>query len=1640
MKNLKFLPVFVFTILFTTLNLPLLSQENPSHVWTETSVEDFSKGTLNNVIITDYFGGEIKLPHPMEKTVEDVRDDAIHRYISTDSSGNYVKVWYNGKIVSQRYSSDDTAISDIIQISDAGLETISRVALMNDSTYIVIWGYSDSHNSYGMYGQIINSANEKVNSVFTIYHIDKFSDLKPAVFANETDGNFWVLFSLNTNDGYKIYIQKRDKNGIKIGGDSLLETGEVVKRSLRPSVADDKLDNFIVCWEGSNTNSSEKTDIYFRKFNYNGEPLNSPKIVNDDGKFVSQSQVDVCSDNNNNFLIVWNDFRDNTSQFYPYTYNIYGQYLEQGIDFIGNNFKLNNIATILNNRSPDAIFRNGIFQVSYIDGSIRPERKYTTSWKYNPIKLGYFESKVLDVGGSGAEFLKINWAKYLRKNSSIKFKLRSSDKLAQIESAPWFGPSNDTSSYYTLSSESISQIHNGNRFIQYKAFFNTDIVGKSSQLYSISISYNSSDTTAPSAPNNISSVSGKSKINLLWNANTETDLAKYRIYRGVTSHSYNPSWTKEVLPSETSYLDTSAQNGKTYYYAITAVDSSYNESEFSLEISASPLFTTYYVSVSGSSSGDGTFNNPFKTINAAINLATYGDIIIVLPGVYKENIRITKGVSVIASNNLEPVIIKSNGNKDAIEMSGESSITGFTILKTGNGSAIFCNKGSLIKIKNNSFIHEHGTGMPTSSAIIGQFSEAEITGNHITSFYAGIMGFKCNYSINNNIIECIKGIKSSGELDANIFNNIFLQYFEERSAIIETWIDGNISVFNNIFLGLNSDKGKGIENKGGIVSASFNNFWMLKDKYAGSVNEGFGTFSSNPLFVDRENNDFHLQETSPCIDAGDNNSIYNDLDGSRNDIGAYGGATPYIPLNKLRTLKKMHITNISGFPGDTVFTYILLDTPNGLGMADFSIGFDKNILTSLSVELTSATANFILQSEIINNSIKIHLEGKIIDNNTQQNILKIFFRVNDNVLSGVASQLPIENPKLFDEDLHSIFLTTITDGVFIANQGVENGNYVFVNGNNSDVGDGSRKNPFKIIQDAISFAKNGDTVIVAAGNYYGVVNMKDSVCLRGAGAKVTNIISKTDDACVIFNSTNSTELSGFTFSKNGNFPTPVLVAGHNCSPLIKNNRFNGDGSIDMIGFTCSGNSNPIIKSNSFENAEISIISSNATITENYILTSNRGFDGGISCSDTSSFLFIAKNKIISSIRINRSSSTIVNNWFVQDENHRYAVSIRDVNNAIVENNIIEGISVGSVGIKIKNSSNVNVINNTIATKQYGILETSSTANILNNIITGNSNFGIQALGTSVIDYNNVWNNELGYSNCFPGNNDISENPLFINTDGSNYNLLPSSSCINAGSPESKYNDTDGTRNDIGAYGGSHSDLAWLENERVSLKIDSIKVVNADSIYVRILGSAIRNVANMEMTLSFNSDVLEFSDVKLSNVTSSFSISTSILSSNTIKLVFDSQYGITENNGCLAELLFINKAENSLETFLNFNSAGMTNELSNKKAVGSLSNSIISITVTDVENPEIPTEYKLHQNYPNPFNPSTIIEYSLPEKNIVEIKLYDLLGREVRTLVNKEKVAGNYKVDFNAIGLSTGVYFYRIKAGSFIKTKKMLLLR
>ena len=145
------------------------------------------------------------------------------------------------------------------------------------------------------------------------------------------------------------------------------------------------------------------------------------------------------------------------------------------------------------------------------------------------------------------------------------------------------------------------------------------------------------------------------------------------------------------------------------------------------------------------------------------------------------------------------------------------------------------------------------------------------------------------------------------------------------------------------------------------------------------------------------------------------------------------------------------------------------------------------------------------------------------------------------------------------------------------------------------------------------------------------------------------------------------------------------------------------------------------------------------------------------------------------------------------------------------------------------------------------------------------------------------------------------------------------------------------------------------------------------------------------------------------------------------------------NGLLAEVMFTANYDGAFTAdMLGFESVSVVN-------AGFFNENIIGEAITAINSGDIPVAFALGQNFPNPFNPTTTINFSIPESGHVNIMIYDILGRHVRTLVDKSHSAGNYSVmwdatDMNGSKISAGIYFYTIKAGNFLSTKRMLFIK
>ncbi len=261
-------------------------------------------------------------------------------------------------------------------------------------------------------------------------------------------------------------------------------------------------------------------------------------------------------------------------------------------------------------------------------------------------------------------------------------------------------------------------------------------------------------------------------------------------------------------------------------------------------------------------------------------------------------------------------------------------------------------------------------------------------------------------------------------------------------------------------------------------------------------------------------------------------------------------------------------------------------------------------------------------------------------------------------------------------------------------------------------------------------------------------------------------------------------------------------------------------------------------------------------------------------------------------------------------------------------NFVQGNS--DHGIDVDGGGSSVLTNNILVGNGNGVYNADTDIQIINNTITDNSNSGIMCWGSITsrkIKNNIIWGNyqpfylyggaewakiDATYNDIeggWEGEGNIDLNPEFVNAEDDNYRLGENSACINAGDPNHKYNDKDGSRNDMGATGGLNG-------------------------YYLI--TSVHDTANIENA--------------------------------------------------------------------------------------------------------IPKFFSLSQNYPNPFNPSTTISYNLPVRSHVLLRVYDLLGRVVATMVNENLNAGSHAAFWNAAGFASGVYLYRLQAGKYTETKKLVLLR
>ena len=278
---------------------------------------------------------------------------------------------------------------------------------------------------------------------------------------------------------------------------------------------------------------------------------------------------------------------------------------------------------------------------------------------------------------------------------------------------------------------------------------------------------------------------------------------------------------------------------------------------------------------------------------------------------------------------------------------------------------------------------------------------------------------------------------------------------------------------------------------------------------------------------------------------------------------------------------------------------------------------------------------------------------------------------------------------------------------------------------------------------------------------------------------------------------------------------------------------------------------------------------------------------------------------------------------------------------------------------------------------------------------------------------------ISYSNIqggWEGTGNIDEDPRFCNPESSDYTLAENSPCVGSGENNANMGALDVG---CGPYNFSPTDFSLIEPSNDSeIMIDASNVDNGSITF------------SWEESTDENDDILMYLMRTTSNEIGNHDIDTSATSFSVSYA--DMIEDMTENNVTVATIEWTVHVTDGIDT-VEANNAPFTITIDGGWAMNASAEALI---------PEV---FALHQNYPNPFNPVTTLRYDLPENNLVNITIYDMMGREVKTLVNQTQDAGYRAVIWDATNdygkpVSAGIYLYQIQAGEYISTKKMVLLK
>ncbi len=505
------------------------------------------------------------------------------------------------------------------------------------------------------------------------------------------------------------------------------------------------------------------------------------------------------------------------------------------------------------------------------------------------------------------------------------------------------------------------------------------------------------------------------------------------------------------------------------------------------------------------------------------------------------------------------------------------------------------------------------------------------------------------------------------------------------------------------------------------------------------------------------------------------------------------------------------------------------------------------------------------------------------------------------------------------------------------------------------------------IQKAINYSNFGDTIYVANGLYIEKINMKPGISLIGGGI----------DSCII----DPHDL--------GNSDVRTVTMESDC--LLQNfciKSFSIDSGYCVESWM---KLNVVVKNNKFDRGKVGVFPTDSKILITGNIFSN--YYAGIlleALSDNYNQLIEKNVFYVLTLGINLAFGTrpiIYDNIFYLNDEYAKAFTGGNSYYNIFANNLVVTEN-AKFGLETPNRPIL--INNNMFLGKFTYLATGAwNMNVVKNNLILNSKRGIRSESDEnpIVQYNCVWNTTVPYTNLTPDSTNISVDPMLVNEDSSDYHLQKFSPLIDAGDPSIK--DKDGSRSDIGLYGGpygesyTYQDLAPKLPRNLSAKLDSNIIV-------------IKWLKNTEADFGYYK----------------------VYRDTVADFIYDSSKAISKTSDTLFAETITGKGKTFYYKVTAFDNTNHQSPASEE----------VSVVITEVDKPKlIANDYMLYQNYPNPFNPTTTISYRLKERGKVKLTIYNIQGKIVTELVNKEQEGGYYEVEFNPNKIrnktASGIYVY-----------------